>query len=47
MFLGFKLWKTGRLSMKTEKIKIKGSLNILLENIEKATESLGKEAAVN
>jgi len=47
MILGFKLWKTGRLSMKTEKIKIKGSLNKLLENIEKATETLRKEAAVN
>jgi hypothetical protein len=46
MRLGFKLWKTGRFSLKTEKIKNKGNLNRLLESIEKATESFRKEAVV-
>jgi heterodisulfide reductase subunit C len=34
MKLGFKLWKMGRLSLKTEKIKDKGNLNKLLNSIE-------------
>ena len=42
MKLGFKLWKTGRLSLKTERIKNKGNLKKLLENVEKA-----KEVAAN
>lgn len=41
MMLGFKLWKTGRLSIRTEKIKDKGNLNRLLNSIEN-----GKEVAV-
>ncbi|MCI0449865.1 MAG: 4Fe-4S dicluster domain-containing protein [Chlorobi bacterium] len=42
MKLGFKLWKTGRLSLKTEKIKNKRNLNKLLKNIEKAEEAEAK-----
>ncbi|HEY3251204.1 MAG TPA: 4Fe-4S dicluster domain-containing protein [Ignavibacteria bacterium] len=47
MKLGFNLWKMGRLSLKTEKIKNKGNLNKLLGGIEKATGTVRKEAAVN
>jgi heterodisulfide reductase subunit C2 len=36
--LGFKLWKAGRLSLKTEKIKNKKDLLKLLENVDKAKE---------
>lgn len=38
MMLGFKLWKTGRLSLKTEKIKDKKNLSTLLKNVELAKE---------
>lgn len=38
MMLGFKLWKTGRLSLKTEKIKNKKDLMTLLDNVDKAKE---------
>ena len=38
MKLGFKLWKTGRFSLKTEKIRNKGDLKKLLESVEKAKE---------
>lgn len=38
MMLGFKLWKTGRLSLKTEKIKDKKNLSALLKNVELAKE---------
>ena len=38
MMLGFKLWKTGRLSLKTEKIKNKKNLAALLKNVELAKE---------
>jgi heterodisulfide reductase subunit C len=38
MKLGFKLWKTGRLSLKTEKIRNKKNLSTLLKNIEKREE---------
>jgi heterodisulfide reductase subunit C len=38
MALGYKLWKNGRLSLKTEKIKHKGDLKKLLDGVEKARE---------
>lgn len=38
MMLGYKLWKTGRLSLKTEKIKNKKNLAALLKNVELAKE---------
>jgi quinone-modifying oxidoreductase subunit QmoC len=47
MRLGFKLWRTGRLSLKTEKIKDKGNLYKILENFEKAAVSVRKEAVIN
>ena len=53
MMLGFKLWKRGRISLKTEKIKDKKALKKLLQSVEvnKKTNSGGltprfKEAAV-
>jgi len=39
MFLGFKLWKTGRLSLKTERTAQKGALGKLLNDIDKQKEA--------
>ena len=38
MKMAFKLWKTGRLSMKSERIKHKKDISKLLESIEKVKE---------
>lgn len=43
MALGYKLWKTGRLSLRTDKIKNKGNLKKLLDSVDKATELARKE----
>jgi hypothetical protein len=40
MKLGFKLWKTGRLSLKTEKTGKKGDLKKLLSDIDKQREEV-------
>jgi heterodisulfide reductase subunit C len=40
MILGFKLWKTGRLSLKTERIKDKKNLARLLSSVEKSREEV-------
>ena len=40
MKLGFKLWKNGRLSLKTERIKDKKSLSELVKNVESRKEAV-------